>query len=368
MMTQMAQMQQQQQQMQAQMAQSQQQMMMQMQSENMKLMITMQQAQAQAAQASNDKLMQLMLAGNGKEDATTAVLKEQLRQAQQQINGLSQRGDEVEELAEKIAKMKQLSEILGGGMGGGGGSRDIVSALLENADTVGAGVAKMLQAYGASKAIATQSAAPAGPPAGGYPPVMGLPGGAPAYSPPQLAGVPQVDPRMAQAQAMMEEATSTPPPEQKPMNPPERAVAALDTIAKTDDEETIVNAFIEYLKSMNESEFPLFQKQLERILQAFQEADEREDIYTLCKHLWIALNLKPEKAAAKKLAVVVTKWYPLIHKSFFGEARLLPEETVMPDVQQALAAADGQASMGEDEGDDEDEDEDDEDEDEEGDE
>ena len=358
MMTQMAQLQQSQAQQQAQMQQAQQQMMMQMQAENMKMVIAMQQTQAQMAQASSDKMMQLMLANSGKEDAGTAVLKEQLRQAQQQIAGLSQRGDDVEEFAEKFAKMKQLNEMMGGG-GGGGGQRDIISAVMENADTIGAGVAKMLQAYGAAKVMATpQQAAPAGPPPGGYPPVMGLPGMAP---PPQLAGAPAEDPRMAQARAMMDEATAMPEPEQKPMNPPERSVAALDTIAKTDDEETIVNAFIEYLKAMNDSEFPLFQKQLERILQAFQEADEREDIYTLCKHLWIALNMKPDKAAAKKLAIVVTKWYPLIHKSFFGTSRMLPDEEVMPDVKQALAVAEGQGGGDEEDGD-EDEDEEDDDE------
>ena len=115
---------------------------------------------------------------------------------------------------------------------------------------------------------------------------------------------------------------------------------------------------------MNDSEFPLFQKQLERILQAFQEADEREDIYTLCKHLWIALNMKPDKAAAKKLAIVVTKWYPLIHKSFFGTSRMLPDEEVMPDVKQALAVAEGQGGGDEEDGD-EDEDEEDDDEEEE---
>jgi hypothetical protein len=126
------------------------------------------------------------------------------------------------------------------------------------------------------------------------------------------------------------------------VKPPDECIKSIEAVKETEDDEELVNSFVEFMKGLNTSPDKLFQVQLERILKVFQQCDDEEDVYTLCKQLWIVVGMKADKAGAKKLSAAITKWYPLIHKSFFGEARMLPnlEVPVAADVMAALQSGD----------------------------
>ncbi len=323
MMTNMAQMQQQQAQMQAQMAQQQQQMMMQMQAENMKMVVQMQQAQAISAQQANERMLQFMMASNSKESPEVAVLREQLRQSQQQISALSQRGDEIETLADQVQKIQAVSEILGNGGGGkGGGLTTLISELIQNADTIGKGVAAAMQGINAQKAAASMAQAPVAQamiqaPVPMSPPSSQLSLGSTAQSPADPSSLPQAT------------GNGTPEGGAAHIDPPPEALAALNAateLGTNDDVEAVENRvqfFVEFLKSLNTANHPVFQKQLERLLKAFSQADDEDDLYTLTKHLWIVVGEKPNKPIARLMAEAIAKYYAMIHKSLFGKARAL---------------------------------------------
>ena len=332
MMTQMTSLQQAQAQAQAAAAQRQQEMMMQMQAENMKLVIAMQSSQAQSAQAANDKMMQMFMGLQQRESPETAVLREQLRQSQNQVAGLSQREDEIDSFLQKYQQIQQMTEIVKGG-----GATNLLGGIVENFGQIAQGAAHIMGAMNAQKAGA---AAPPPPP-----PNIPMP------QPQQLAGVPTPQP-------LPSPKAPEPVGESKP---PEECIKALESISSTQDEEEMVNGFVEYMKGLNTSPDKLFQVQLERVLKVFQQCEDDEDVYTLCKQLWIIMGMKADKAAAKKLASAITKWYPLIHKSFFGEARMLPnlDKPLAPDVAAALegGAGAGNAPEGEEDEGEEDEEE-----------
>jgi hypothetical protein len=286
-------------------------MMMQMQAENMKLVIAMQGTQAQSAQANNDKMLQLFMGLQQRESPETAVLREQLRQRDQQVQSLSQRDDEIDSFIQKYQQIQQMTELVKGG-----GTTNLLSGIVENFGQIAQGAAHIMGAMNAQKAGAAGASAPSAP--------MNMP----VPQPQQLAGVPTPQPLPS---------PKAPEPTGE-VAPPEECIKALETISSTQEEEEMVNGFVEYMKGMNTSPDKLFQVQLERVLKVFQQCEDDEDVYTLCKQLWIIMGMKADKAAAKKLAGAITKWYPLIHKSFFGEARMLPnlDKPLAPDVVAAL--------------------------------
>ena len=113
------------------------------------------------------------------------------------------------------------------------------------------------------------------------------------------------------------------------IDPPADALASLNAAAdlgtseETEAVEGRVQHFVEFLKALNTANHPVFQKQLERLLKAFSQADDEDDLYTLTKHLWIVVGEKPNKPVARLMADAIAKYYAMIHKSLFGKARAL---------------------------------------------
>ena len=122
---------------------------------------------------------------------------------------------------------------------------------------------------------------------------------------------------------------------------------------------------MEFLKSLNTANHPVFQKQLERLLKAFSQADDEDDLYMLTRHLWVVVGEKVDKPVARLMASALAKYYAMIHKSLFGKARALgaphvvgrgapgnvPEAAAQSPDNTAQAQADGAES--EEEGDEE---------------
>jgi hypothetical protein len=68
------------------------------------------------------------------------MLLAQLQEAK--ADARAPKGDEMEDFAEKLQKMKMVSDMLGGGGGSSGGS--IIGELLSNAEAIGEGAAKII--------------------------------------------------------------------------------------------------------------------------------------------------------------------------------------------------------------------------------
>jgi hypothetical protein len=264
---------------------------------NQQMMLTIMQNQAaqQAAAAesqrqSSQQMMQLMM---GKESTVEKILIAQLQEAKAQAN--APKGDDIEDLAEKLQKYKMVSEM----MGGGGSGASILTELLQNADTIGAGAAKVIEA------------------AQGKGGAMGAPTKQIIQQQQQLAGAP------APAQL-----TAGPQVSAEPPTPPESVLKAhADFVAAVEarDEQAVAQNFVLFVKELATAQQP-FAAMGARILTAFQQAEDEGELYTLAKNLWIVVGQKALRPQAKYVARTLAGFYESLHEAMYGEPGSLAED------------------------------------------
>jgi hypothetical protein len=241
-------------------------------------------AAAEAQRQSSQQMMQLMM---GKESATEKILMMQLQKAEAQAN--SPKEDELESFADKLQKMKMVSDMMGGG---GGGS--LLTELLANADTIGAGAAKIIDAAKGNG-------------------LAGAPTAAVAQEQRQIAGAPALPPSA--------QGDEFPKPSAAVMEAHKVFAKAVDD---RDDTET-ANTFLAYLKELVTAQEP-YASMGQRLMKAFQQAEDEGELYTLAKNLWIVVGEKSMRPHAKYAARVLAENYTALHQSIFDEPRTLPED------------------------------------------
>ena len=262
-------------------AQQQQQMMMTI----MQNQAAQQAASAESQRQASQQMMQLMM---GKESSVEKILMMQLQEVKAQAN--SPKEDELESFADKLQKMKMVSDMMGGG---GGGS--ILTELLANADTIGAGAAKIIDA------------------AKGHAGLAGAPTAQVAQEQRQIAGAPAL-PAAAQGDAF-------PAPSTAVMEAHKAFAKAVDDR----DDTATANAFLGFLKEMVTAQEP-YASMGQRLMKAFQQADDEGELYTLAKNLWIVVGEKAMRPHAKYAARIFAENYTALHQSIFDSARTLPED------------------------------------------
>ena len=279
-----------------------------------------QQAQSQA-QANQQMLMsvmqgnqQFMQALLTRENPTERLLMQQLMEVK--AAAAAPKADELEDFADKLQKMKMVGEMIGGGPPGGG----LLSELLANADTIGAGAAKVIAAArngGASVAAAPQP---------GQRMLVTPP------TPPGMAGTPRQIP--AQTAPQTTEAPSGPP------RPPDDAVRALTVIIAAEganDDQTVVNAVMAEINALLVAPEP-FKGMGTRLLNALKTADDEGELYTMAKNLWTVIGQQYDRPVAKSVARILAHWYREIYMQVFGEERELPGNADTDTVRKAVDA------------------------------
>lgn len=277
-----------------------------------------QQAQAQA-QANQQMLMsvmqgnqQFMQALLTRENPTERLLMQQLMEVKAAAN--SPKEDELEAFADKLQKMKMVGEMIGGG----GGQTGLLSELLANADTIGAGAARVIAAARSGNGA---SAAP-------QPTQRVMVQGAPTQALPP--------PQQRQTQAPQTQAGPTEPPKAAT-----DALAATLAATEANDDQGIVNGVMAQLRAMIEAPEP-FAGMGRRLLSAFKEADDEGELYTFAKNLWAAVGQKYDRPAAKVIARTLARWYSEIHLQVFGDSRDLPGAMETDGITAAVNAAVGE--------------------------
>lgn len=249
--------------------------------------------QAQAQQQANQQMLvgimqsnqQFMQALLTKESPTEKMLLAQLQEAK--ADARAPKGDEMEDFAEKLQKMKMVSDMLGGGGGGNGGS--IIGELLSNAEAIGEGAAKIIAASRNQVTLPAQPTAP------------------------QLAG--------ASVQQALPAGQQAP----QPIGPPPAVVeivARLEEAAKKADDQEVVTEVVNVIKGLIDAGMP-YAVSGNRLLTAFKEMDDEAEMFTFAKSMWIVAGKKADKTLAKTVAAILTKWYTDIHEQLFGKPRAI---------------------------------------------
>lgn len=266
-----------------------------------------QQAAAEAQRQASQQMMQLMM---GKESTVEKILIAQLQEAKAAAN--APKGDDVEDFAEKLQKMKMVAEMMGGNSGGGGGG-GLISELLSNAEQIGAGAAQIISAAkerAAGNAVKAPDVNVGGnvtAPAGELPP----------------ASAPQEAPRMPEM----------------PREVSQHLDAIIDA-ATAENAEGIINGVLGYIKSMTEAPEP-WPKLAQRMLNGFADADDEGELYTFAKSMWMLASRTHNRALSKLIAAIIAENYSQMHEAMFGTPRALPgaqeetEETVEETQQEA---------------------------------
>lgn len=264
------------------------------------LMSQMNQQAIQQQQSNQAMLMQVMQANQQfmqalvtRESPELRLMMEQMREVRAAAN--APKADELESFADKLQKMKMVSDMLGGG-----GSTNLLGELLANADTIGAGAAKVIAAAKSGNSTGALNGAPTAQ--------------RPANGAPQLTAGPQQQGAPAERPAIPA--------------PPEEALAHLQGIVtgvEKDDDQAVVNGVIELVKVLNAAPEP-YPMMGRRILTAFQNAEDEGELYTLAKNLWTILGQQFDRPAAKAVAKVLARWYSVIHQQVFGEPKSLADE------------------------------------------
>ncbi len=244
---------------------------------------------------SNQQFMQALVT---RESPEVKLIRDELREVRQQAN--APKGDEVEDFAEKLQKMKVVGEMLMGGGGGGGGGGGLIDSIIANAETIGAGVAKIVSAARPSVQLPQRPQFNGGP----VQQVQALP---PA-------------PQEAQPQAQQ-------PQQQEPLPPPTEAIDALNAaaaaaLAEPRDDQKAIDSVVAMVTALKALPHP-YPRIGDRILEAFKQVEDDDDLFSVGKHLYVAVNQKIDKRAARAIADVFYKWFPLIHMTLFGETRFL---------------------------------------------
>jgi len=265
-------------------------------------MAQMNQQSQQQQQANQQMIVQIMQANQQfmqalltRENPMERMLLSQLQEVKAAAN--APKADELEGFADKLQKMKMVSDMLGGGSGNG----SFLADLLANADVIGAGAAKVIQA-----AKTGQQA-----------PTPGQLGMKPTVQP---NGTPQLT------------AGATPAAPMIPA-PPEEALAHLKMVTDgvdNDDDQAVINGVVEIVKTFMAAPEP-YPSTGRKILAAFKNADDEGELYTLAKNLWTVLGQQYDRPAAKAVAKVLAKWYSIIHQQIFGEPRELMADGEMEE-------------------------------------
>jgi hypothetical protein len=143
--------------------------------------------------------------------------------------------------------------------------------------------------------------------------------------------LPTARPQLAQA-PVQAPAPSLPAPAPQvaaPVAPVDNAkvVAALNAAAEAAtanevDEQKVIDSVVEMVKEMYALPEP-WPNLGKRVMTALQQVEDDDDLFMVAKHLWVAVNQKPDKAAAKAIAAVFYKWFPLVHANLFGQPKYL---------------------------------------------
>lgn len=244
------------------------QQMMSQQQANQQMLIQIQQA--------NQQFMQALLT---RENPVEKMLLAQIQEVKASANAPKE--DEMESFANKLQKMKMVSDMLGGG----GSAPSLIGELLANAEAIGEGAAKIIAASKSKVVLPTQPAAP------------------------QIAGTPT--------------AGALPPGQPPPV--PEIVKTKLDELeaaaTKKDDQE-IVTAVVDLIRGYVESPEP-FNRIGQRFLNAFRDMEDPEEMYVFAKTIFTVVSRKPSKEVVKIVAETLIKWYGVIHEQVFGTAKAL---------------------------------------------
>ena len=251
--------------------------------------------QAQAQQQANQQMLvgimqsnqQFMQALLTRENPTEKLLFAQLQEVKAEAR--APKGDEMEDFAEKLQKMKMVSDMLGGGGGGNAGS--LLGELLSNAEAIGEGAAKIIAA---TKNQVTLPAAPTGQQLSGTPTPQALPAASQPVGPP---------PAVIEALAKLEEA------------------------AKKEDDQEVVTEVVNIIRHLIDAGMPAAGMG-NRLLTAFKDMDDEAEMFTFAKSLWIVAGKKADKKLAKVVAGILVKWYTDIHEQLFGKRRAIGEEVI----------------------------------------
>lgn len=229
--------------------------------------------QSQAIQQSNQQMLVQIMQSN--QQFMQTLLAGQLQEVKAAAN--APKADELETFAEKLQKMKMVSDMLGGG---GGGGTSLIGELIANSESIGAGIAKVIE-----------SAQPK-----------------PANAPAQLNGAPQP-------------AGALPAPKGPP-EPIAKAHAKIVAAVKAQDDERMIVESIEMIRALTEMPEP-FPKLAERLLNAFKSMEDPAEMYVFAKSFWELAQAKPEKALVKALADCLVRWYDVVHEQLFGAKKEL---------------------------------------------
>jgi len=264
------------------------------------MMLTLMQTQQAQSQQASQQMMQLMLS---KESATEKILLMQLQKAEAQAN--APKGDEVEDFAEKLQKMKMVTDMLGGG-----GGSSFISDIFQNMDTIGAGAAQIIAA---------------------------AKGGAAAPGPTRAVLAEQQQ-LMGQAQQQTPQLPPKQKPEaQRPVEPPKPTPAMLEAhavlvkAAEARDEKAVADGFVKLMVELSTAQEP-FVGMARRVLAAFETAEDEGELYTLAKNLYIVVGAQPFRPVCKYLAKVFARWYSPLHQAFFDVPKELPANVEDADV------------------------------------
>lgn len=280
-----------------------------------------QQAQQQANQQmivqimqNNQQFMQALIT---RESPELKFLMTELKEVKAAAN--APKGDEMEDFADKLSKVKMVSEMLNGGNANSGGS-SLIGELLANAEAIGEGAAKIISASKSRVVLPTT---------------------------PALSGVPT-----ARTLPVSDTATANAAPQMPPL--PDGILSyldALDEAAKSKNDQQIVDAVTSILSTLMEAPEP-YPRMAQRFVLAFRNMDDAEEMYTFAKTLFTVGNRKADKDTCKAVAAVLVTWYEVIHEQMFGVAKKIGE--VLPEIVQADGDGDEAEGNDEDAGEDED--------------
>jgi hypothetical protein len=279
-------------------AQAQQQMMMQM---------------MQSQQQQSQQFMQVLLAP--RENPVEKMLFMQLQEVKAAASAPKE--DELEAFAEKMHRVQQLTQMLGGGS-----QSNFLADLLQNADTIGAGAAQIIAAARGGKAEAAPTKAV-------------------QAQQQQLAAPPS--------------AAALPPALPAPVEPPKPTQGMLDAHAafvaavEAQNENAVADGFVKLMVELSTAQEP-FVSMARNVLRAFAEAEEPEDLYEVAKGLWTAVGKAVFRPHAKAASKVFAKWYAPLHKAFFDVEKALggQADAEAGEVEAATDDAEGDGEQGDD--------------------
>lgn len=248
------------------------------------MMLTLMQSQQQQSQ----QFMQVLM--TPRESPMEKLLWAQIQEVK--AAAASPKEDDIDSLAEKIAKIQQVNQIVGGGS-----ASNFFTDLIQNADAIGAGAAQVIAA---AKGLKVEA-----------PPTKAV-----QAEQRQLAEPPVVQP------------PALPPGPPEPPKPTPTMLeqhTALVAAVEAHNEQGMADSFVKLMVELSTVQEP-FVSMARRILGMFAEAQEEADLYEVAKSLWIAVGKAPFRPHAKVAAKVFAKWYSPLHKAFFEVEKELPGE------------------------------------------